>query len=214
MDKKKSFLKFRLVAECFFIFVALPVVLYFDFWKIPKIPVLLIAFSAAFLALWKDFAFEKKNLYHFNLESGYLKNILIRWLLLSAVLAIMVWQEKPDSMFYLPENRPRLYVFIMLMYPFVSALPQELIYRTFFFHRYKPLFGNGILRIAASSLLFSFLHIIYDNWVAIVLTAFGGVMFSITYNKTRSLPMVVIEHGLWGDLIFTLGLGNYFYEGF
>ena len=36
-------------------------------------------------------------------------------------------------------------------------------------------------------------------------------MFATTYQRYRSLALVCLEHAIYGCLIFTLGLGWYFY---
>lgn len=41
----------------------------------------------------------------------------------------------------------------------------------------------------------------------------GGILFARTYERSNSLLAACIEHGLWGDLLFTLGLGWCFYTG-
>jgi membrane protease YdiL (CAAX protease family) len=101
----------------------------------------------------------------------------------------------------------------MCGYPFVSALSQEFIYRTFFFHRYRPVFGSGWRLIVASAALFGFLHIIYDKVPAVALTLIAGLALGWTYARTHSLALVSIEHALYGCAAFTVGLGHYFYEG-
>jgi hypothetical protein len=44
-------------------------------------------------------------------------------------------------------------------------------------------------------------------------TNMGGVLFSKTWEDTGSLFLVSLEHALYGCWIFTLGLGEWFYEG-
>jgi membrane protease YdiL (CAAX protease family) len=100
-----------------------------------------------------------------------------------------------------------------MLYPFLSALPQELIYRVFFFHRYQSLFGSEHRLIWASVLTFAFLHIIFGNLVAPLLTLPGGYLFARTYVRTGSLSAVAIEHAAYGNIVFTVGLGAYFYRG-
>jgi len=68
-----------------------------------------------------------------------------------------------------------------------SVCPQDLLYRAFFFQRYQPLFGSGRGMIAASSLAFSFVHIIFGNWLAVGLCCLGGLLFSLTYQRSGSL---------------------------
>ena len=55
------------------------------------------------------------------------------------------------------------------------------------------------------------MHIVFMNPVAVLLSLVGGFLFSATYSKTKSLLWVSVEHSLYGMLIFTLGLGKFFY---
>ena len=50
------------------------------------------------------------------------------------------------------------------------------------------------------------------NRAAIALATIGGLMFAATYERRRSTLLVSIEHGLYGDFIFTVGLGGLFYD--
>ena len=100
---------------------------------------------------------------------------------------------------------------IMLFYPLWSAFPQEVIYRTWFFKRYRSLFRRKWIFFLTNALLFSFSHIIFRNWIALALTFVGGFVFALTYYRSRSLMAVFIEHTLYGDFIFTVGIGQFFY---
>jgi len=68
--------------------------------------------------------------------------------------------------------------------------------------------------VAVNVLCFAWLHIIYDNWVAIAFTLAGGILFTLNFDRNRSLTAVSLEHALYGCAMFTLGLGEYFYEPF
>ena len=68
--------------------------------------------------------------------------------------------------------------------------------------------------IHLSAIAFAFGHIIYFHPLSIVLTFFGGYLFSWTYFRTRSLLAVSFEHALYGCLLYTIGLGRFFYTGF
>jgi uncharacterized protein len=118
----------------------------------------------------------------------------------------------PEMLFSLIKRAPALRLAVVTLYPVFSVYPQELLYRAFFFLRYKPLFGDGTGMIAASAAVFGFAHIIFGNWVAIAMTASGGVLFGCTYRKTGSLVLTCLEHALFGDLIFTVGIGQFFYD--
>ena len=39
------------------------------------------------------------------------------------------------------------------------------------------------------------------------------MLFAVTYHQTQSLLMTSVEHSLYGCLIFTVGLGPYFFHG-
>ena len=45
------------------------------------------------------------------------------------------------------------------------------------------------------------------------MTAVGGYLFARTYARSESTLMVSLEHALWGDFLFTVGLGWYFWGG-
>lgn len=67
--------------------------------------------------------------------------------------------------------------------------------------------------IIASAITFAYVHMLYINPIAPILSFVGGIIFAQTYYKHRSLALVTIEHGLYGNFLFLLGLGWYFYSG-
>ncbi|HXZ68156.1 MAG TPA: CPBP family intramembrane glutamic endopeptidase [Alphaproteobacteria bacterium] len=103
---------------------------------------------------------------------------------------------------------------IMVFYPLVSAFPQELIYRTLFFHRFGALFGNArALAAAVNGILFGFAHIMFGSWISVVLSGSLGFVIAWRYSRARSFWGAWFEHALYGDLVFTVGLGRYFFTG-
>ena len=64
-----------------------------------------------------------------------------------------------------------------------------------------------------SSIIFCFAHIFVINWVAPLLGYIGGLIFANTYRKTKSLFIVTLEHALYGNTLFFLGLGWFFWGG-
>tara|TARA_Y100000588_G_C13721833_1_gene697629 strand:- start:57 stop:272 length:216 start_codon:yes stop_codon:yes gene_type:complete len=67
--------------------------------------------------------------------------------------------------------------------------------------------------VTMSALAFCIAHILFINWVAPVLGLAAGLIFALTYQKTKSLLLVSIEHGLYGDALFFVGLGWFFWGG-
>ncbi len=137
----------------------------------------------------------------------------MRLLLALPLLILTTRWLAPEYWLAFPRERPGLWALVMVLYPFLSALPQEFLYRRFFFWRYAPLLGEGALRVGVNALLFGWLHAMYDNAPALILSTIGGLFFAGTYAHTRNLALVWIEHALYGQLLFTLGLGRFFYEG-
>lgn len=128
--------------------------------------------------------------------------------------ALWVQTTHPQWFLEFPRNRPELYQRIMLLYPLMSVAAQEFVYRTFYFHRYGPLFGpQRWLGIVVNGLLFGFAHIVVGTAFAIIATFVGGMLFALRYAATRSYWAVFVEHTLWGWLVFTVGLGRYFFTG-
>jgi len=117
-----------------------------------------------------------------------------------------------EQLFYFPRQRPLIWVMVMLLYPVFSAFPQEIIYRAFFCMRYRDLFRDPRLMLLMNALCFAFVHVAYGNLVGPLLSLPGGVLFALTYRRHRSVLLAAIEHGLYGALVFTVGLGSYFYH--
>jgi hypothetical protein len=129
-------------------------------------------------------------------------------------VALYVWHYHPSWLFEFPRNRPETYTRIMLLYPAMSVVVQELVYRTFYFHRYGALFGKACwLAIVLNGALFGFGHIVIGTQLAVLSTMATGTLFAIRYALTRSFWAVFVEHTLWGALVFTVGLGHFFFTG-
>ncbi len=139
--------------------------------------------------------------------------LAVRFVLASAAIALLVWLVRPDLFLNFVRGRPVFWAVVMVAYPVLSVVPQELIFRSFFFSRYGGIFARRWTMIAASGIAFALAHVIFQNWVAPLLCLAGGILFARTYDATRSLALVSLEHALYGCMIFTVGLGRYFYHG-
>ena len=145
--------------------------------------------------------------------------VLGRFLVLAAVLGVALWfllgrelwgLRFPDLMFPLPRHKPGLWAIIVVGYPLLSVLPQNVVWRVFLMHRYRGLFGGGVLMVAASALTFGAAHAVMLNWFAVVTTLVGGVFFAQTYRRSGSMLLASIEHALYGLWMFTVGYGLLF----
>lgn len=142
-----------------------------------------------------------------------MKPLLFRWVLACIAMTVFLYIYDGERMLQMAMERGGFVIILLCLYPILSALPQEFIFCSFFFERYKPFFGNGYVMVAASAITFAYAHCLYLNPVAPALSLLGGVIFALTYMKTKSLALVTVEHGLYGDFLFFIGLGWYFYGG-
>lgn len=132
----------------------------------------------------------------------------------AAAVSWWVLNTHPGWFLEFPRHRPETFKRIVLAYPFLSVLAQEIVYRTFFFHRYGPLFaGRRGPAVLFNGALFGFAHIVVGKPEAMAATCLTGWLFAWRYVTTRSLWAVWLEHTLWGWLVFTAGIGRFFFTG-
>jgi CAAX amino terminal protease family. len=159
----------------------------------------------------KNFSSEFQKI--FNININILIRIIIRWIFASLILLIITFYFFNEKFFIIQNNKPEILWKIMILYPIFSALPQEFIFCKFFFYRYKSIFKSNNNLVISSALFFAITHILFLNFIAPILSFIGGLLFANTYNKHRSLLLVSIEHGLYGNTLFFIGLGWYFWGG-
>jgi CAAX protease family protein len=215
LERPSEARRLRLWAELGLLYIALPLLMriaVFDY-RIPlfyALPPVLIGF-VAFLHFDRSFSLKKEL--EARPSRSVLASILLTFLGGSLVVAGLVAAVMPEKLFALAAERPGLWLKIMTLYPLTSVLPQEFAYRVFFFHRYGVLFGWRWTLILANALAFGFGHILFRNWIAVGGTFVIGLLLAWRYERTRSFWAVYVEHTLWGWLVFTIGLGVYFFTG-
>lgn len=208
--------RLRLIAEIGLFYLCLPL-LYahlIQTWRISLI-VLMQPLLLALLAylLWsRDFSLKRE--FSRGVSWRVAAGIVGLFVLVAGAISAWVWTNMPGSFLSFPLYNTRMWLLVMIFYPLLSVLPQELAFRSFFFHRYGPLFGDRLWLLAAvNGALFGFAHIIYGGPVSIILSGVLGVLLAWRYAQTRSLRAIWLEHALYGQMIFTVGLGRYFFTG-
>jgi len=171
------------------------------------IPLLLIIFLI--LRFTTDFRF--RDLIFFRVSKKHLLKTGIIVLSCCLLMLIYVILFEPDRMFDLVRGNFLVWLLLCTFYPVFSAYGQEIIYRTFLFKRYKGLFTQKWVMILASGLSFSFVHIVYYSPLSIILTFIGGLYLAREYSQTKSVLFTAILHGILGIVVFTVGLGEYFW---
>lgn len=203
-----------LALECFLIFAGLPAIVA---WVKPDKWFLMVLIGVAVVAmgyLWKHYAYSFDRDWNARaVNRDNLRRVLLRFVPFALLLLGFAIYAVPERLFSLPLENPLLWMQVMLLYPLLSVLPQEIIYRSFFFRRYVWICKPRTL-IIINAIAFGWVHIVLNNAVAIIFSAIGGYLFADTYRRSRSLAVVCIEHAIYGCFIFTIGLGIYFYHGF
>lgn len=193
--------------EFFFLFVVLPLSLTLPYAIQVKAGLVLLGFA---YVLYKLITHPNKPLrwQHKRNWNTFLKRIGLQFVLIAGVTTLYVWLVAPNALFCVPKSNWQLYIAILAVYTFLSVWPQEVIYRTFFFMRYQTLFRSKWLLIFINALIFSLAHLFFQNTLVTVLTLVGGFLFAFTYYKTRSTLLVSVEHALYGNWLFTVGMGE------
>lgn len=197
------------------IFIALPLIgfglrAHLANWLIPA---LIILMSVCGMLLLGDPQFKRFRLTSLG-EFSAVKRRLFSFFFIGALFSGVFYSiMNQGNWFIMPRTSFNDWLLLLVLYPLLSVLPQELIFRTYFFHRYKRIMPNKTVRIVISASVFALAHIVYANWVAVLLAFLGGLLFSYTYAQSRSTFVCVIEHSLWGLWMFTLGIGQYLDAG-
>jgi len=197
-------------AELLVIFIGIPLGFYFHLIDTYKIPVLLTVFLYSLFICGT--CSKHETLKDKRSVTKHLPALFYRFAGVAMILILILVLYDKSMFFDFLKTRPLIWLVVMCLYPFLSAFPQEFIFRVFFFQRYSDWFQSKWSLIAVNSVLFSFTHIVYNNWIAVGFTLIAGIVFSMVYLKTNSFKLVWLEHMLYGQFLFTIGWGRFFYN--
>ena len=202
--------KARRIAELIILYGLLPLAIMLNRWDVPLMVFLLFMGISVYFYLIYDPAFDRNTFLNWKQGRAELGKILIMFSISAMVMVALIWIIDSSKIFLLLRTNPWLLLMISIFYPLFSVIPQGLAYRSMFFHRYGDLFPGNTLKIIISAAVFAFAHILYKNWMVLVLSFAAGLIFSYRYYKTKSLAISVLEHALYGVWLFTCGLGYFF----
>lgn len=196
------------------LFVLVPLLLRWHVVAVPRLLVLALVTAGCVAVLWKDPTFDRRLLVSIRGLRASLGTIALRGVLATATLLglTLVLESTAEGAGALPADRAT-WLAGLALYPFLSAWPQELLYRVFFFHRYAKLLGSERALLGTNALAFGALHLVYPNLVAPLLSIPAGFFLALTYRRTKSMGPVWLEHTVYGFLLFSLGLGAFFFDG-
>lgn len=195
------------LVEFFILFILLPISFAVPYDIRAKLAIGVIGFLYVIFILLKVENNKFKISKHINWKRFW-KSTILKLVGIALITSCFVWLTDKTSLFVVPINKPVLWAVILFIYSAFSVYPQELIYRTLFFQRYEMLFKNKYLFIFLNAIVFSLAHAFFRNPLVHILTFLGGILFALTYSKTRSTLLVSIEHAIYGSWLFTVGMGS------
>ena len=170
--------------ELILIFIAIPVSYNFNYSPILKLIIGVFGFIYVTYVLLK----VEKNKFSINKNLNwktFWKSTLIKLLIIAIITSVFVWFTDSKSLFIVVINKPKLWIIILLFYALFSVYPQELIYRTFFFQRYKNLFKNEFIFILINAALFSLAHIFFKSSLVLDSYFYWRYSFCLHISKNK-----------------------------
>jgi membrane protease YdiL (CAAX protease family) len=207
-----------LVAEFILIFILLPILIWAT-WE-PGALVIIPLYMAAGIALWWLVVKKKISLKQIwvgdSRDNDYriYQAIFYRFIAVVVLCLLVVYVFFPEKLFEFPMQHPLLWLMVIILYPVFSVLPQEILYRTFFFNRYDLLFKSRLKMVLVNAFVFMHMHLVFESYFVLLATFIGGYFFASTFFRTMSLKLVFLEHSLYGFVIFTVGLVELFFLAF
>lgn len=192
------------------------------------LPTLMVLTLAILLVLIVDRRFPSRWLWNFRAAVRQLPRVLGLFAIGAPVMLALAWAvdrytplmgvrfsdgEATSAFLYLPRERPLLLVLIGIGYPILSAYPQEITHRAFFFYRYAPILRTPRAMLGVNAVAFAWMHAPFWSWVALAMTLVGGALFAWTYHRSKSALAAGVEHGLWGWWAFAVGFGYFVFAG-
>ena len=192
--------------EFFFIFLILPSAIFFLDSSVIVFLTLYSVFTLSLVILYFDKSFSFTSL---RKKVDWKFIIIFSLIFLSLSFFYVILVDK-DLLFIFPKTNFELWLLVILIYPFLSVIPQEIVYRVFFFQSYFPNERSFYFLTLLNMIVFSYGHIVFNNVHAILITAIVSPIFTYAYLK-KSFFTCIVLHALGGQIIFTLGLGKYFF---
>ena len=200
------------IAELVLVLIILPLLVVLAPFKLPHIPLLVCGGVFATVRVWRHVSFKRLFARPPRL---WWRGPCIRAAVVAVAACFYVLLNSPELFLSFPKNRTEMWSLVMLLYPVLSVLPQEIIYRVYIFEKFFPEPHQEKLAIIASSVLFSWVHVIYAGYFAMLSTLMAGCVLGVSYSRSRRQPgalwAVLLEHSVYGMLIFTVGLGRFFF---
>lgn len=172
-------------------------------------PALGLLMLAGLVLLWRTGGFDWRSLWRGRIRP---RALILMALACALTGTALLSVTAPEALFRFLRINPAFLPIIWVFYPILSALPQELIFRPLFFHRYGALFETERAAVLTNAAVFSLAHLMYWSAVVAVMTFIGGLIFACAYRRD-GFPAAWALHAIAGNVLFTVGMGVYFYSG-
>jgi len=194
--------------EFVLLFFAGPAIFAYTRHRIPAIPALWVWTAWCLYILLRDPHFNREHLWDSAAFFRYAPSIFAIFIAALVIGITLIRRYAPELFLSLPRSKPTLWAALMVLYPILSVYPQGIVFRAFVFDRYRDLFSTNWEMVTASAVAFTWVHIVFHNRLALILTGLGGILFGLRYLQTGSLFITSFEHALYGCAIFTVGVGR------
>ena len=200
---------FKLHLEHLLLFVIFPISLAFSYPIFIKLALGFIALSyVIWVSIRKKYFKSNPEQLKSSAKKVFLKQLAFKFTAILILTSVITWIYYNESIFNAFKNNPLQYFIILVVYICFSVIPQEFVYRKFYFLRYNIIFQNKRKLIVVNTLVFSLGHLFFNNFLVVIITLIGGFIFSLSYYKFRSFKYICIEHSLYGLWLYTIGLGG------
>lgn len=168
-----------------------------------RLPLLLLSFCLTVLySVYRGFTLGELGIRADNLGKSLMVNIVLT-LLFSALLGLLFYFELIPGPFY-----PALTVFFPF-YLLLSSPMQEFLFRGFVFAEMRAAgVRSAWMLVLFSAFSFSFIHIIYGDWLTLALTFGIGLLWAGIYYWIPNLAGVSLFHGVVGLLAVMAGVAR------
>ena len=135
--------------ELFLIFILIPISYVLNYSTVLKLIIGVAGFTYILYILLKVEKIKLNIIKKINWRIFW-KTTLIKLFSIAILTVVFVWLTDKESLFTVVLNKPKMWLLILFFYSFFSVYPQELIYRTFFFKRYKVFIIKTIFKFKTS----------------------------------------------------------------
>ena len=184
------------------IIITLLIPLIIIFFNLQIYVILFLIITCFFICLFKK---EDLKKIHLSKKESVYKKLILKNMSLFMFLILILYILGELKLNYFDLKNLHYLILLSLIYLMFSVIPQEIIFRYYFFIRYQNVFKNKYILITANSLIFSIFHVIYLDIKIIFITFIGSLLLSFNYVQFKSLILVILQHFFFGQILLMLG---------